>query len=68
MLINAGLLKAAGVLQDLLQVKDFASNLLALKLTLIRIVRLVLPVNCANYKAARALATTLFFVCAHLLQ
>ena len=65
-LIDTGLLKSAGVSQDLWRVKDFASDLLVLKLASANTVGMVLSVACADYKAAFALATTLFFVRVHL--
>ena len=65
-LIDTGLLKSAGVSQDLWRVKDFASDLLVLKLASANNVGMVLSVACADYKAAFALATTLFFVRVHL--
>ena len=65
-LVDRGLLKAAGVSQDLQRVKNFASDLLVLKLASASTVGLVLSQPCADYKAAIALATTLFFVRVHL--
>lgn len=66
MLIDTGLLKVARINQDLWRIKDFASDLLVLKLASATTAASVFSVQCADTDAAVALATVLFFKRVHL--
>ena len=65
-LIDCGLLKDAGISQDIFRPKDFASDLLVLMLCSDKTVNKILEHTCVDTHSQITLALTLFFMRAHL--